>query len=447
MFFHIMNTKRSSKKHLSAEGLLSATRKVFNSVKDPEKDSRGKKSKIPLVDCLMSGLAVFGLKFPSLLQFSDDREDEITKHNLKTLYKVAHAPCDTYMRERLDEVDPKEIRKTFTTIFAMAQRDKILEDYEYLDGHYLLLNDGTSVFESNCVHCQNCCVKKHKNGQISYYHQMLGAVIAHPDRAEVIPICPEPILKKDGAKKNDCEQNASKRLLEDFRKEHPHLKVILCEDALSGNGPHIELLKKLNIRFIINAKPDGNKSLFDWVSKIKGNEVIKKDKKKGTTWIFTYHNGIPLNDTYPDLLVNLLICKETLANGTTKTFTWITDIEITQSNVYELMRGGRTRWKIENETFNTLKNQGYQFEHNFGHGDKNLNVVFAMLMFLAFAIDQLQQISCVFFQAALKKMRTRARLWRKIQSRFETYYINSWQDLFEAIAFGHKGTILIPDTS
>jgi hypothetical protein len=331
MFFHIMNTKRSSKKHLSAEGLLSATRKVFNSVKDPEKDSRGKKSKIPLVDCLMSGLAVFGLKFPSLLQFSNDREDEITKHNLKTLYKVAHAPCDTYMRERLDEVDPKEIRKTFTTIFAMAQRDKILEDYEYLDGHYLLLNDGTSVFESNCVHCQNCCVKKHK--------------------------------------------------------------------------------------------------------------------KKGIIHTFTFHNGIPLNDTYPDLLVNLLICKETLANGTTKTFTWITDIEITQSNVYELMRGGRTRWKIENETFNTLKNQGYQFEHNFGHGDKNLNVVFAMLMFLAFAIDQLQQISCVFFQAALKKMHTRARLWRKIQSRFETYYINSWQDLFEAIAFGHKGTILIPDTS
>ena len=291
-----MTTRQSLKKHLSAEGLLSATRKVFASVKDPEKDSRGKKSKLPLVDCLMSGLAVFGLKFPSLLQFSDDREAEITKHNLKTLYNVDQAPCDTYMRERLDEVDPKEMRKAFTTVFSMAQRGKILEGYEYLDGHYLLLNDGTGVFESDSVHCKNCCKKKHKDGRISYYHQVLGAVIAHPDRAEVIPICPEPILKKDGAQKNDCERNASKRLLEDFRREHPHLKVILCEDALAANGPHIELLNKLKIRFIINVKPDGNKSLFDWISKIKGTEVIKKDKKKETSWIFTFHNGIPLND-------------------------------------------------------------------------------------------------------------------------------------------------------
>jgi hypothetical protein len=395
----------------------------------------------------MSGLAVFGLKFPSLLQFSDDREDEIIKHNLTNLYKVNHVPCDTYMRERLDEVDPKEIRTAFTTVFALAQRGKVLEDYQYLNGYHLLLSDGTGVFESDSVHCANCCVKKHQDGRISYYHQVLGAVIAHPDKSEVIPLCPEPILKKDGSKKNDCERNASKRLLEDFRREHPHLKVILCEDALAANGPHLQLLERLNIRYIINVKPDGNKSLFDWVAKINGSKVLKKDKKKGINWEFTFHNGIPLNDTHPDLLVNLLICKETLSDGTTKTFTWITDIKITEDNVYDLMRGGRTRWKIENETFNTLKNQGYQFEHNFGHGKKNLNVVFAMLMFLAFAIDQLQQISCDFFQAALKKSRSRTVLWRKIKARFEMYYINSWKDLFESIAYGHKGAKLVPDTS
>ena len=442
-----MGLKKSVKKYSSAEGFLTAARKVFDTIDDPERDSRGKQSKIPLADCLMSGLAVFGLKFPSLLQFSDDRDLDITKHNLKTLYKVKKAPCDTYMRERLDEVDPRKLRNVFTTIFAIAQRDKVLENYQYLEGHYLLLNDGTGVFESDCIHCQNCCVKKHQDGRISYYHQVLGAVIAHPDRSEVIPLCPEPILKKDGAKKNDCERNASKRLLEDFRREHPHLKVILCEDALAANGPHLELLKKLNIRFIINVKPDGNKSLFDWVSKIKGTHVIKKDRKTGISWTFTFHNNIPLNDTHPNLLVNLLICEETLADGTKKTFTWITDIKITESNVYDLMRGGRTRWKVENETFNTLKNQGYQFEHNFGHGKKNLNVVFTMLMFLAFAVDQLQQISCAFFQAALKKVKTRAALWRKMTSRFEIYYIKSWQDLFEAIAYGHKGAMLAPDTS
>jgi hypothetical protein len=444
-----MGIKLSLKKYLSAEGLLSAVRKVFSSVKEPrtEKDPRGKKGQIPLVDCLMSGLAVFGLKFPSLLQFSDAREAEIIKHNLKSLYKVDCAPCDTYMRERLDEVDPCEIRDAFTTVFAIAQRDKVLEQYQYFDGHYLLLCDGTGVFESNTVHCDNCCVKHHKDGRKSYYHQVLGAVIAHPDKATVVPLCPEPIIVQDGAKKNDCERNASKRLLEHFRREHPHLKVILCEDALAANGPHIELLKELNIRFMINVKPDGNKSLFDWVANLKGAQVIRKDRKKGITRVFTFYNEIPLNDTHPHLLVNFLICEETLANGATKTFTWITDIKITEFNVDALMRGGRTRWKIENETFNTLKNQGYEFEHNFGHGDKYLNIIFTMLMFLAFAIDQVQQIGCSFFQAALDRWGTRAALWRKIQALFTSYYISSWQDLFQSIAFGHKGAILTPDTS
>ena len=65
------------------------------------------------------------------------------------------------------------------------------------------------------------------------------------------------------------------------------------------------------------------------------------------------------------------------------------------------MRGGRARWKIENETFNTLKNQGYHFEHNYGHGKKNLPVVLAMVMLLAFfLVDQAQQRCCPLFQAA-----------------------------------------------
>jgi hypothetical protein len=435
------------KKQLSARGLLEKVRSDFAKIPEPSRDSRGLKSKIPLIDCLMSGLAMFGLKYTSLLQFSNDRETEITKHNLKTLYKVVKAPCDTYMRERLDEVNPRDIRKAFTTMFTIAQRDKVLDKYIYLDGHYLLLNDGTGFFESDSVHCENCCMKTHKDGRISYYHQMLGAVIAHPDLANVLPLCPEPIIKQDGTKKNDCERNASRRLLDDFRREHPHLKVILCEDALAANGPHIKLLGEHNIRYIINVKPDGNKAIFDWVAKIKGTEVIKENKEKGSVQVLTFFNDIPLNDTHPDLLVNFLMCKETLANGTTKTFTWVTDIKITKSNAYDIMRGGRTRWKIENETFNTLKNQGYQFEHNFGHGYKNLSMVFAMLMFLAFAIDQLQQVSCFLFQSALEKMGSRSALWEQIKALFRTYYINSWMDLFESIARGHKGAVLTPDTS
>jgi len=109
-------------------------------------------------------------------------------------------------------------------------------------------------------------------------------------------------------------------------------------------------------------------------------------------------------------------------------------LEINLENIEDLVKAGRARWKIENETFNTLKNQGYQFEHNFGHGYKNLCHVFGNLMLLAFLIDQIQQHGCPFFQAALKKIKYRKYLWERIRILFYSFCINSWKDIFLAIA-------------
>jgi hypothetical protein len=98
------------------------------------------------------------------------------------------------------------------------------------------------------------------------------------------------------------------------------------------------------------------------------------------------------------------------------------------------MCGARARWKIENETFNTLKTQGYNFEHNYGHGYKNLSTIMGCLMMLAFLIDQIQQLCCPLFQAALKKCKKRIRLWEKLRNWFLTFFIDSWEAFFVAIA-------------
>ena len=116
-------------------------------------------------------------------------------------------------------------------------------------------------------------------------------------------------------------------------------------------------------------------------------------KERDVTCEIAFTHKLPLNESNQDLLVNFLHYAEYGADGhRRKYFTWVTDLRITRGNARPLVRGGRARWKIENETFNTLKNQGYQFEHNFGHGQQNLSVVFAMLMMLAFLVDQTQQL-------------------------------------------------------
>ena len=423
-----MGVHSVEKKQLSAKGMLAKVRSIFEKTPEPPRDPRGVEPKISLTDCLMSGLAVFGLKSPSLLQFDKSCNDDVVKHNLGTLYHVEQVPCDTSMRERLDEVDPRFLRPAFNAVFSLLQRGKVLEDYKFLNKYLLVACDGTGMFSSPSVHCENCCEKHHKDGSTTYYHQMLGAVVVHPDQKEVFPICPEPISKSDGSTKNDCEQNAMKRLLVDFQREHPHLDVIFTEDALSAKGPYLRRILEIGAHFIVNVNPTGNPSLFEW---LKGIKLERKTIKMGQDTIeLAFYNGLPLNDANHDLQVNFIDCIVRDKKGKVTHFSWVTDILVTQDNVFQLSRGGRARWRIENETFNTLKNQGYHFEHNMGHGYKHLSHVFGLLMFLAFLIDQVQQRCCGLFQAALKKMERKIMFWSRLRSIFLEFYVDSWADMF-----------------
>lgn len=432
------------KKSLSAKGLLNHLQEVFSKISTKEKDYQ--KKKISLQDCLMSALAMFSIKSPSLLAFDLERFKPTITYNLKSLFGVERAPSDTYMRERLDKVNPKELREGFTTLFREVQKGKLLERYSFL-GEYLCLVDGTQIFNSEDVHCKNCCEKHHKDGRVTYYHQILGAVIAHPEHKQVIPLCPEPITKQDGAAKNDCERNACHRLLADLKTEHPRLPLTIVSDALSATAPHINELKKLGYNYIIVVKPEGNRSLFEWVKGITTEVSIKVGKN---SYKFSYVNNVPLNDVKGTPHVNFFQCKATEIEGRRtfiRNFAWITGHEITKENIYELHRGGRARWKIENETFNTLKNQGYQFQHNFGHGKKNLHTVFAFLMMLAFFVDQVQEAACGIFQAALGNQRSKRALWETLRSYFHLTCIESWKALWQAVSENTAIITLREDTS
>jgi hypothetical protein len=395
------------------------------------KDHRKRDVKIGLADTLMSGFAMFSLKDPSLLAF-DERRGE--PKNLHTVYEIEEIPSDTQMRVILDEVEPESLRPVFKDVFRDLQRGKVLEPYQMMGKYYLLSLDGSGYFSSEQIHCPNCLVKKLRNGEISYHHQMLGAAIVHPELKTAIPLMPEPIIKQDGETKNDCERNAAKRFFEKLRQDHPRLPLIVTEDALSSNAPHIAELKKHNLRFILGIKESDHAFLFEQVTRAQeeGRSIEHEFSKNGIAHRFHFVNQVPLNASNPDVLVNFLEYWEVMDKGE-QYFSWITDFTIERHNVYTLMRAGRARWKIENETFNTLKNQGYHFEHNFGHGNQHLSTVLMHLMMLAFLIDQIQQRCCRLFQAAVTAAKSKTRLWRKLRNRFDLCLIPSWEALYESI--------------
>ena len=206
----------------------------------------------------------------------------------------------------------------------------------------------------------------------------------HPDRSNVIPLCPELIQNADGAAKNDCERNASKRFIEHFKREHPHLKVIILGDGIASNAPYIRLLQGYNMKFILGAKPGDHEALFTALEASEKTQYYEISDEKGFLHQFRFLNDAALNKSNPDVRVNVLEYMQTDPKGRETVFSWVTNMHITQTNVFALMKGGRARWKIENETFNTLKNLGYNFEHNYGHGKKFLSTILCLLMLLSF---------------------------------------------------------------
>ena len=165
----------------------------------------------------------------------------------------------------------------------------------------------------------------------------------------------------------------------------------------------------------------------------------RDDAKTGRRHRFRFISDVPLNETHADLRVNFFECWE-WDGDTVQHFSWVTDLRVNKGTVYRIMRGGRARWRIENETFNTLKNQGYHFEHNFGHGYQHLSVVFAVLMRLAFLVDQVQQLCCPLFQAVRAKLGSKRRLWERMRALFYDYVLDSMRQLFEALFYGLKKT-------
>lgn len=424
MMVSIMNIP--IRKDLCADSLILSVFDQFKKIPDPRKINQN--SSISFTDILMSGLAVFGLKFPSLLQFDQNRA--IVAENLKNLYHVNKAPSDTYLRERLDELNPDFLRPVFKTIFADLQRGKCLEEFKFLYGYYLMPIDGTGEFSSDTICCPQCCQKKHQDGSETYYHQMLGACIVHPDKSNVIPLCPEVIQNRDGSTKNDCERNATKRFIENFKREHPHLKVIAVSDGLASNAPNIQLMEDNEMKYLFVAKPGDHKFLFDYVNESEAVMHYELTDEKGFFHQFRYINDVPLNKSNQNIRVNFFEYMQTDTNGKETVFSWVTNILITENNVYTLMRGGRAKWKVENETFNTLKNLGYNFEHNYGHGKKYLSTILCLLMMLSFLIDQVQEIACSLFQAVKKRAGSYRSTWEKMRTLFQVIRISSWEWLY-----------------
>ena len=195
----------------------------------------------------------------------------------------------------------------FNEYLRRLQRSKQLQRYEFLDEGYLLTLDGSEYFSSENVHCQRCLQRHKSDGRVEYYHQILQPALVHPDLRQVLPLAPQFIRRQDGATKQDCEINAAKRLIKDLRREHAQLKAVVVGDSLYSTMPMIAELKRHRFPFLLVAKPDDHKSLFEDIQGLRrGNRLEKlvRPQLKGKSFLYEWVNQIPLGADPKSPLVN-----------------------------------------------------------------------------------------------------------------------------------------------
>lgn len=422
-----------SKKHLS----FTAIRRTIGDKFAVIEDSRAANSSNNIVDVMLSGLACMYFQSVSLLEFQRNMERKEQRNNLRSMFTVQSLPTDQGMRNIIDQVDSEiAFRPIFKELFNKLQRGKHLEQYQTLPGKYLLNVDGTQYYSSDKISCKHCLVRGNKNKQYNC-HQVLQGAIVKAGLRQVIPIMPEEIRAQDGEIKEDCETNAFKRFLAKFRKDHDKLGVIINGDALYATTPVINTIVDHKANYIFKIEEANHKTLINNVTSADKSKIETLSLRKNKL-IIQWVNDVELFSS-TKIRTNYMEAWELVPqrDGTNKSQyygKWITDIKIASDNAKILIDAARARWKIENECFNSLKNQGYNMEHNYGHGSDNLGYNIYNFILLAFTMHQIHQLTDKLFQEMRAQFSRLGCMWEKIRNAAELLFFPSMDILWEFIA-------------
>ena len=403
----------------------------FSSIND---NSQRNKCLFSQHDVLMSAFACMFFQDPSLLAFQQRLEQKYQRNNLKSIFGVTDIPSDNQLREVLDGVSSEAFEGIFKDFYERLRRHKHLEEYAILPNVLMCAIDGTQYHSSKKVYCNCCLTKEHRTGEISYSHAVLQGAIMHPDKKQVLPVMPEAIKNTDGTKKQDCESKAAKRFIQNLRVAHPRQKFMICGDGLMSHQPMIEVVLENGMHYLFVAKPGDHKYLSEWLDAYNSLPTTEYIDDKGRTHIYTWQNDVPLHGGENAIQVNWFQYQLRNAKGKiTFTNSWVTDIEITEATVERMTKAGRCRWKIENECFNTLKNQGYYLEHNYGHGKQNLSYNMYLLTLLAFFFHQIFELTDGVYQACRVSFGSKTQLWENLRITIRILVVDDWAHLMDLL--------------
>jgi len=399
----------------------------------------GKNTQYSMLDMGMAAFSVFFMQNESFLQHQQMLEDANGSSNCKTLFGMSEIPTDPHIRKMLDGISPNHFDDIFAKTMRTMDDESSLMPFRRLGDHVLIALDGTEYFQSYDIHCANCSHRERKNGKTQYHHTFLGATMVAPGHKQAVPLPPEFIVPQDGHDKQDCESIAARRWLEKHGSAYAGYNPIYLGDDLFSRQPICDAVKTIGAHFIFTCKPDSHKTITEYLigasfSTHSEKIMIPGGRGKHTTHNYRWVCDLPLHDGPEAMNVNWFEMEIVDADGkVTYHNSFVTNLLIHQGNIVELAACGRTRWKIENEMFNTLKNNGYNLTHNFGHGKHTLASVLVVLNLIAFAFHTACEITEELWTEARNKWKARRRFFGRLWNVASFLVFSTWDALMAAI--------------
>jgi len=338
------------------------------------------------------------------------RENGPSTAKFQALFGTDTCPHGDTLDVVFGRLNPDQMQAVVTVLVRILIRKKVLDRYRLLGRYFVIAIDGTGRLTFPERHCPHCMTVTH-NGKTTYYHPVLEAKLVLPN-GFAFSILTEFIENPgENPSKQDCELEAFYRLAERLKAEFPRLPICLSMDSLFAGGPTMSMCEKNKWKYMITHKegdiPFIHKEFESLLPLTPENHFTFLTGPQGKTrqeyrWI----NDISYTDSEKKKhTVSVLECVESEPDpkkpSQTKTtrFRWITDFTLKDKQVIELAnQGGRIRWKIENEGFNTQKNGGFDLEHAYTT-DPVASKIFYFLLQIAHLLTQLVEKSSLFRRA------------------------------------------------
>jgi hypothetical protein len=418
---------------VSVEHLIGELREVCAGLPDQRKGLR-RDGDYTMTDIGLSAFSIFFMGSPSFLAHQRALEEGHGRSNCKTLFAMSAIPSDNYIRTMLDGAAPAAFDALFTAAIEAAGP---LTPFQCLGGRMLIALDGTEHFCSRKIKCQQCSTRRRADGGTEYFHTFLGASMVAPGHKQVLPLPPEFIAPQDGTEKQDCERNAAKRWLARHGASFARLRPVFLGDDLFACQPIVAAVHQAGGNFILTCKPSSHQTIGEYLhgAEIQEHRQTVRKRGKTTTTVYRWLDAVPLRATQDAIPVNWFSIETFNAKGKRTYYnSFVTDLAVTADTVAELAACGRARWKIENETFNVLKTNGYNLEHNFGHGKKTLASVLVTLNLLAFAFHTAAYLGVLAWRTAVIARGPTYRFFEHLRTITVYLVFQDWPHLLQSIA-------------